>query len=210
MNRLTLPSLLIALALCATPTAFFASTALAKNAHATDNKVEVETEGDDASPQSEKRDKVQKKVAAKKQEKQERFDANKLRACEKREGRFKIMMQQLSDRGVKQLGVFKSIADKTNTFYSTKGYHADGYTELAKEVDDLYNRSLTAVNATQAAKDDWSCENDSPIQAMNTFREAKKAEIATLKAYKDKVRELILLVKQAAGTAETTNEGGVQ
>lgn len=215
MNKQLLSSLILALVLSLTPVAFFSNTALAREVENNESEIEAETP-ERNKPSTEKREVIKEKIETKKEEKaaerKERFDANKLRVCEKRKERFKTMMQQVSDRGAKQLGVFKAIADKTNAFYSEKGYNVANYTTVSKEVDELYAQSLAAVNTTQEAKDSWSCDGNNPVGAMEAFRTAKTAEVATLKAYKDKVRQLILLVKQAGGKASTdvSTEGGAQ
>lgn len=207
MNKQLLSSLILALVLSLTPVAFFSNTALAREVENNESEIEAETP-ERNKPSTEKREVIKEKIETKK----ERFDANKLRVCEKRKERFKTMMQQVSDRGAKQLGVFKAIADKTNAFYSEKGYNVANYTTVSKEVDELYAQSLAAVNTTQEAKDSWSCDGNNPVGAMEAFRTAKTAEVATLKAYKDKVRQLILLVKQAGDKASTdvSTEGGAQ
>lgn len=207
MNKQLLSSLILALVLSLTPVAFFSNTALAREVENNESEIEAETP-ERNKPSTEKREVIKEKIETKK----ERFDANKLRVCEKRKERFKTMMQQVSDRGAKQLGVFKAIADKTNAFYSEKGYNVANYTTVSNEVDELYVQSLAAVNTTQEAKDSWSCDGNNPVGAMEAFRTAKTAEVATLKAYKDKVRQLILLVKQAGDKASTdvSTQGGVQ
>lgn len=207
MNKQLLSSLILALVLSLTPVAFFSNTALAREVENNESEIEAETP-ERNKPSTEKREVIKEKIETKK----ERFDANKLRVCEKRKERFKTMMQQVSDRGAKQLGVFKAIADKTNAFYSEKGYNVANYTTVSKEVDELYAQSLAAVNTTQEAKDSWSCDGNNPVGAMEAFRTAKTAEVATLKAYKDKVRQLLLLVKQAGDKASTdvSTEGGAQ
>lgn len=207
MNKQLLSSLILALVLSLTPVAFFSNTALAREVENNESEIEAETP-ERNKPSTEKREVIKEKIETKK----ERFDANKLRVCEKRKERFKTMMQQVSDRGAKQLGVFKAIADKTNAFYSEKGYNVANYTTVSKEVDELYAQSLAAVNTTQEAKDSWSCDGNNPVGAMEAFRTAKTTEVATLKAYKDKVRQLLLLVKQAGDKASTdvSTEGGAQ
>ena len=141
------------------------------------------------------------KIAERQQDKSHRFTDNKLRACEKKQQKIHDKISTISSRGSNQLELFHSIAEKVKTFYAKKGYQAAGYDQLSTELDTLYDQSLVAVTATQNAGDDWNCSSNDPTEAMSSFRDAKLAEITTLKAYKDKVRELILLVKQAGGNA---------
>ncbi len=131
---------------------------------------------------------------------QNRFDANKVKKCEKKQAKINAKLDTISARGAKQLEVFHAISTRVQTFYITKEYAVENYQTVVSELDALYDQSLVAVTSTQNAADAWSCTVQDPIVSMDTFKSAKRAEITTLKAYKNKVHELILLVKQAGGT----------
>ncbi len=131
---------------------------------------------------------------------QNRFDANKVKKCEKKQAKINAKLDTISARGTKQLEVFHNIATRVQTFYITKEYNVENYQTVVSELDALYDQSLIAVTSTQNAADAWSCTVQDPIVSMDTFKSAKRSEVATLKAYRDKVHELILLVKQAGGT----------
>ena len=183
--------------LCATPVTFLSSTATAvANSDALEKRSEQATADN-------RRDTIvtpnSNAQNAPDVAKEERFTAKKLQICNRNQDRFKARMQQISDRGAKQLDVFKKIADRTKAFYEVKAYSDENYGALAAEVDILYSESLAAISMTQVSQTEWSCDDSSPQSAMRVFSNAKKNEIATLKAYKDKVRELILLVKQVGG-----------
>jgi hypothetical protein len=138
--------------------------------------------------------------------KESRFTANKLRVCKKKQAQISSAIEQIGDRGAKQLEVFHTIAERTKAFYTSKGYDTAGYSELAQQVDALYDQSLVAVTSTQSTGDNWSCSGSSPMAQFSAFKDAKQTEIATLKAYKDKVRDLIVFVKAAA--TSTAQAGG--
>lgn len=137
-----------------------------------------------------------------------RFTANKLRVCEKRQDQILTNISNISDRGAKQLEVFHAIAERTKAFYAAKNYTAQGYNELAEAVDTLYDQSLVAVNATQSAGETWSCNGTNPTAQMEQFKQAKEAEMTILATYKDKVHELLILVKNTA--TQATTAGGIQ
>lgn len=199
MTKRLVTSLFMALALTVVPVAFTSSIALARNGVETDNATERDLES------SKERERLAEDRRVAIEDRKERFEANKLRVCEKRQEQIKNMIKKVSLRGTKQLDVFKKIADKTKQFYISKGYNDAGYQALTDEVEALYTTASEAVNSTSSAGSSWSCSGDNPKQTMADFRDAKKNEIAQLKAYKDKVRELILLVKKAGGGDASTD-----
>ncbi len=195
-KRLLLP-LILAAALATVPVAFASTVAYARDDTRrtdTEQRNETETETENETEHIAETDGTNTAKVSRK----DRLEANKLRVCEKRQDQLKSMIDKVSNRGTKQLEVFKKIADKTKQFYTNKGYSATGYDALVGEVDAAYDTAFTSVNATTTMGDSWSCDGDNPKQAMTDFKAAKKNEIVQLKTYKDKVRELILLVKKAA------------
>ena len=197
MKISVLSSITLALLLGAIPVFFASSTATAVADRAIEVRAEntVEKARDNANAITNNSSRSAELLA----EKEQRLTAKKLQACNKKQDKFKWRMQQISDRGTKQLEVFRKIADRTKAFYETKGYTSDGYVNLAAEVDARYSQAAAAIGLTQSSQNEWSCDDSNPLSAMQGFSDAKKNEIAALKAYKDKVRQLILLVKQAGG-----------
>lgn len=129
----------------------------------------------------------------------QRFNADKTRKCEAREDKIGDKLDVISNRGSKQLSVFHTIAKRVQDFYVAKHYSVAGYEQLSAELDALYDQSLVALTATQNANDAWGCLMNDPIASLENFKATKRAEMATTAAYKEKVRELILLVKRAGG-----------
>ena len=139
-----------------------------------------------------------------------RFTAAKLRACERHQDQITSNISQISDRGTKQLEVFHSIAQRAKAFYAAKGYNVPQYDDLVTAVDTLYDQSLVAVNATQTNGEAWSCNGANPTAQLTEFQQAKQTEMTTLAAYKDKIHELLVLIKTAADTTATNSTGGAQ
>ncbi|QQS22045.1 hypothetical protein IPM09_00640 [Candidatus Saccharibacteria bacterium] len=204
MSKRILVPLVLAALLVAVPITFASSVAYARDsqeniAREQENEMENETENETEHSTADNREKVTVEV------RKERFEANKLRVCEKRQEQIKSMIEKVSSRGTKQLEVFKKIADKTKQFYTDKKLSDPGYAALVGEVDAAYTSASSAVSSTTTTGNSWTCNGENPKQAMTDFKAAKKNEIAQLKAYKDKVRALIVLVKKAAGASSTTN-----
>lgn len=213
-KRLLFP-LILAVALAVVPVALASTVAYARDdTRRTDTEQRNETETENETENETETENEREHIAetdgtdANKLNREDRLEANKLRVCEKRQDQLKSMIDKVSTRGTKQLEVFKKIADKTKQFYTNKGYSATGYDALVGEVDAAYDTAFTSVNATTTMGDSWSCDGDNPKQAMSDFKAAKTNEVVQLKAYKDKVRELILLVKKAANSDsdDTTEE----
>ena len=137
-----------------------------------------------------------------------RFTENKLRVCEKKEDQIASSIARIGDRGAKQLEVFHSIAERTKAFYAAKGYDAADFATASQDVDTAYDQALVALNTTQTSGETWSCNGTNPVAQMQAFKQAKEAEIAALQAYKDKVHNLIVIVKSAAATNTTTTTEG--
>ena len=122
----------------------------------------------------------------------------RLRACQRKQPDITATMQRISIQGSRQLGVFHDIAERTKSFYEKKGYSVAKYAATAKEVDALYENALASVSTLTSVGDNWSCADNNPRQNLLVFSDAKKAEVAAVQAHKDKVRELILLVKNTS------------
>lgn len=140
-----------------------------------------------------------------------RFTENKLRVCEKKEDQIASSIARIGSRGAKQLEVFHSIAERTKAFYATKGYDIAGFDTASQAVDTAYDQTLVALNATQTSGETWSCNGTNPVAQLQAFKQAKQAEVAALQDYKDKVHNLIVIVKSAtAANTTTTTEGDNQ
>ena len=197
MKTSTLSTLCFTLLLGTVPVIFSSGTAAALSDKAVEMRAEQAAERSHSTESKSARNERASAVLA---EKEERFTEKKLQRCNKSQDGIKLRMQQISNRGVKQLEIFRKIADRTKAFYEMKGYSVERYPALAAEVDLQYEQSIAALRATQSSQNEWSCDSSNPLRAMSGFSDAKKNEIAALRAYKDKVHELILLVKQAGGT----------
>lgn len=118
--------------------------------------------------------------------------------CQAAKPQISSAIDRITTRGEKQLEVFNLISRRTQEFYATKGYDVAGYDQFVSELGSLYDSALTSLTATQNAGDAWDCRSDEPLGQMIAFQQDKQAEREALQAYKQKVQELIMLVKNAA------------
>lgn len=126
------------------------------------------------------------------------LNGRKLRICQQKQPDIASTMQRISTQGANQLAVFHDIAERTKAFYATKGYSNAEYAATVNEAEALYGNASASISSLTSLSQNWSCSDSNPKQNILVFRDAKKAEVAALQAYKDKVRALILLVKNTA------------
>ena len=121
-----------------------------------------------------------------------------LKKCEKVESAVHSSIENIKNRGVKQLDVFKEISTRTKAFYDAKNYSVATYDQTVAELSQLYDEALVALTTTQDSVDNWNCRSDNPAAQILQLKADKQAETDALNAYKAKVQELIVLVKSAA------------
>lgn len=195
MTRLTsiTTTVILTLALSAIPLLFSGVTAYAKDRERSDNSAKGSS--DAVATDTEITPTRQKKSPTRTKDK---LADKRLKACKKKEDSVQLSMQRVSSQGERQLAMFHGIADRTQKFYVDKGYSDPRYAALVADLDSLYQTSLTTTQSLSTLSKDWNCDGDNPKQQLQLFRDAKKAEVEVLKTYKEKVRSLISLVKQAA------------
>src|SRR6185369_3265620 len=102
---------------------------------------------------------------------------------------------RIATRGQKQLDLFSTIAERTETFYTNKGKTLSNYDALVADVNAKKAAAQTTVDATKTAVTVFKCDGTDPKGAAASFKDALKNEIDALKAYKTAVKNLIVGVK---------------
>lgn len=132
---------------------------------------------------------------AKLQKRVERLNATKLKVCQKREKKINDIMSRVASRGERQIEVFSTIAERTQDFYTTKGKTLANYSTLVADVNTKKAQALATLTELKTAKAEFKCDGSDPKGAASVFKEALQSEIASLKAYKTAVKNLIVGVK---------------
>lgn len=141
-----------------------------------------------------------------------RAEASK-RVCEKRQKAVTNIMTRISDRGQKQLTLFDTIATRVEMFYTDKGRTVSNYDTLVADVNAKKAAAQEAVDTVSSESATFSCDSSEPKAAVTTFKDSLKLEISALKDYRTAVKNLIVGVKSAQGTAASagsTSDGGNQ
>lgn len=152
-------------------------------------------------------------AAERRAEAQTRLAEAKLKACQNREKAINNIMSRITTRGQKQVDLFSTIADRTETFYTTKGKTLSNYGTLVADVNAKKADAQSAVDTVKANSVSFKCDGTDPKGAATSFKDSLKTEISALKAYKTSVKNLIVGVKSVQGaTSSTENQttGGAQ
>lgn len=158
-------------------------------------------------------------VAERKAAIQTRLTDARLKVCRNREKTITNIMARLADRGTKQLGVFNTIADRTEAFYTSKGKTLATYDTLTTNVASTKAAAETAVSDIQSSSTSFSCDASDPKGIVASFKNSLQSEIAALKNYKTAIKNLVVGVKSVQSTTSsdtttdtttTTNEGATE
>lgn len=195
-NELSLTSaLLLAVAVVSSPV--FAVAAPNAHANAQSAQTTTITTEDSTAPES--------RGAEKEAVEHTKLADAKLKTCRKREKAINNVMSRISDRGLKQVDLFTSIATKTETFYTEKGKTLSSYDTLVSDVTAKHDAAQTAVEAVKANSLTFKCDGTDPKGSVASFKGSLKIEIAALKDYKTAVKNLIVGVKSVQGTTSSTD-----
>ena len=198
-------ALVIALALVGVPALVVAAPNAHANAMATQSSEPTDNDVPSSASESDSKSKPEPKAKTKLAE-------AKLRVCQKREKAITNVMGRIVTRGQKQLDLFSSIATRTEAFYADKGKTLSNYDTLVADVTAKKAAAQAAVDAIKANSVAFKCDGSDPKGASAVFKESLKTETTALKDYKTAVKNLIVGVKSAQGTADSTkdNTGGDQ
>lgn len=140
------------------------------------------------------------------------LDAAKLRVCNERQNTIHTIMERSVTRAEKQLQLFSSIAEHTETFYTKKGKTLDTYATLVADVNAKKATAQAVLDELKATPMTFNCEAHDPKGIAQTFKDHLKIVNEALKSYKTAVKNLIVGVKSVQGTTnrDKTTQGGQQ
>lgn len=139
-----------------------------------------------------------------------RLEGKKLAACKKRETGINNTLARIVDRDTKRLAVFTKIADRVKAFYAEKGYSLANYAELVAEVDAKQSAAVASIETISSTNITFACDGSDPKNIVSTFKNIRSAETIALKEYKTAIKNLIVGVKSAQSTADTSDEGSTE
>lgn len=178
----------------------------AQNAHAQETQQNTETSQVATQQSLEERQTTSKQAATDHKAAAETKLADaKLKVCENRQKAITHIMARLADRGQKQLDLFSTIADRTESFYMSKGNTVANYDTLVADMFAQKSAAQSTVSTINSSSTTFDCNGVDPKGMVSSFRDSLKDEIAALKAYKTSVKNLIVGVKSAQGINTSTN-----
>lgn len=125
----------------------------------------------------------------------------KLRVCQNWQKLITTIMSRIVEREQKHINLISTIAERVEHFYAIKGRVVANYDTLVAEVATKKDSAQVAVNAIKASSTTFNCDADDPKGIANTFKESVRQAAAAIAAYKTAVKNLIVAVKSAQGTA---------
>lgn len=155
----------------------------------------------------EKRDAAQVNAEEHQQVARLKLEGAKLKSCQNREKAITNIMMRLADRGQKQLNLFSTIANRVEQFYVDKGISLATYDTLVANVATAKSSAQAVVDSVKSKSVDFTCTGDDPKSMANSFKDDLKTEIESLKTYRTSIKDLIVGVKSAQGTAQSSDEG---
>lgn len=157
----------------------------------------------------EKREELQTKATEKKAAAEKRLSEAKLKVCEERTEEITNTMARMNERGQKHLELFTTISERVQEFYVQKGNTLDTYDSLVMAVDDAKVTAQSAVDATKAASEEFTCDGEDPKGTLEVRKANMEVQIAALKEYRTAIKNLIVGVKsvQTTPTVNQSTEG---
>lgn len=153
------------------------------------------------------------KVAEKRATAAAKRDEAKVRACEVKEKVLDNRITSLTRLVTNMEKKFSAIVERVKKHYTEKilpkGETVENYDALLSDIDSKKTAVDSALAATKASSDSFSCDSDDPKATLTQFRKDMQAVKSALKDYRKSIRDLIVAVKSITGqekSQEQTNE----
>lgn len=129
----------------------------------------------------------------------------RLKACQNRQTAVNNILSRIVARGNNQLSLFSTIADRVETFKTTKNVTVSNYDQLVAKLE---ADKTAATNDLAAMKTNgtFDCTGTNPKGMVDNFRADLKTEISDLQTYRTDVKNLIVAVKTAIGSSTSSTD----
>lgn len=137
-----------------------------------------------------------------------KLEEAKQKACENRSESFKKRMEGIASRSERRMEVFNKIAERVEAFAEEKNVTVANYDELLSDVETKAEALKQAHELVRENAEVFQCNGDNAQTNTAIFKEAIAQEHEAFKEYRDSIKSLIKVVKQAieADTTEENNE----
>lgn len=137
---------------------------------------------------------------------QTKLQGKNLESCQNRETVMNNVMARIGDRGQKQTDAIRLINEKVQTFYLNKGVSVENYDALNAKVEESKALALAAMNSVRNMNGSFDCKGDNPKGVATQFKSQASAQSEAIKNYRNAVHDLVVAIKTALSTSESTTE----
>ncbi len=188
---------------------------LARDGENSGSSEEIEQNRQEIRDRLEERSKeLQERAASRSAEIKQKLTAVKLKVCQTRQEIIKTRSQNLANRANRQFTVFGNIAERVETFYTSKvlpkGITVANYDQLVSDIATQKTGAQTAIAAATAAANAFDCSGDNPKAQLEDFNAKMKIARDALKDYRTAIKNLIVSVKTALEDHEETATNSAQ
>ncbi len=181
-----------------------------------DDEDESESEDfDDDDSLQERQAKIQERIEERQKKLEERFNerrtkieeklaGKRLERCERLETRINNLLDRSVERSRDKLAVFQRIEEGVKEFYVNKGLSAEGYEAALANADAKEADAIAAIDAM--AEQNFECDEAESSNPGEMISEAAHTRHEALKAYRESIKELIKVVKQALEDSSNSDD----
>jgi len=138
----------------------------------------------------------------------EKLNEAKLKVCQNKESAIQKRNSQLAKMAEDMLTKFDGIATKVETYYTSKvvpsGKTVPNYNALVADIATKKSAAKTALDKANTDATAFKCTSDDPKGQLTLFRVDMQAVKSALKDYRTSIKNLIVAVRSATGTAQST------
>ena len=143
----------------------------------------------------EKREELREKVQQLKADRTEKLEGKRQEICEKREEKINSLLSNSVKRAEKRLAFIDKVNDRLNTFYENRDLSSDDYTAASEKVAEKAGAAKAALEVM--ANEKFSCDKVDGEKPGLVIREVVQARNNAMKEYREAVRELLQVVREA-------------
>lgn len=155
-----------------------------------------------------RREAIQDKLAKKRAAITEKLTGERADACEKKQDKINLVLDQRVDAAQKHLDTFNAIRNKLAAFVATKNLNVEGAAALQVIMDDKQTAAQAAIDVARAT--DFTCEETDASAPGKIVTDQVTTQKEALKEYRTAIKDYASAIKTAATTPATEETEATQ
>lgn len=152
---------------------------------------------------TERKTRIQEKISTLKEERSTKLEAKRLETCQARQQKINDIFNKSTEQNKKQLAVFQKIEANIKQFYIDKKLSIPQYQAV---LDSVATKEAIAVASIEVSSEiTFDCTTENAAKPGAVIKEVMTTRHNALKEYRTAIKNLILVVRKANGTQNTTN-----